>query len=155
MIAITLTLAIYSVYFLTRYVNQDTPLIAKLIPIMILFVALNSLVRHVTSLNSLIFAPECLWLRFILKPSIAIEYKNIESLKLQRTLMYYLFLTYRDSKGNKRVYKTSAGFPKMLEIMYNIAEMSPQIVLDDHLAKVIGYLKEVNQTLEVNGNNEL
>lgn len=148
MIAITLGIGIYSIYFLAIYVNQDTPLIAKLIPIMILFVSLNSFIRHTTSLNSVIFTPECLWLRFILKPSIPIEYDKIESLTLQRNLAYYLYIGYWDAKDRKRIYKTSAAFPKMLEIMYNIVEMSPQIVLDEHLGKVMGYLKETNTPAE-------
>lgn len=143
MIGISVLIGAYALFFLFTYVFTDSPWLVKFLPIMILFVALDSVLRHVTSLNSVIFTPECLWLRFLLKPSLAIPWEKIQSMEFRKTLTYYVYLTYLDARGNKRVFKTNASFPKMLEIMYNIADLTPNLAMDEKLAKMINYLREI------------
>jgi hypothetical protein len=143
MIGVSTLIGAYALYFLFTYVYVGSPWLVRFLPIMILFVALDSVLRHVTSLNSVIFTPECLWLRFLLKPSLAIPWDKITSMEFRKFLTYYVYIGYIDGKGNKRVFKTNASFPKMLEVMYNIADLAPTLVMDEKLDKMIAYLREI------------
>jgi hypothetical protein len=133
----------WCIFVLLTYVRSDSAWWIKFLPLVVLFFSLDSLFRHLTSLNSVIFTPECLWLRYILKPSVAIEYDRIISMELRRVLTYYVFIGFTDQKGNRRIIKTQASFPKMIEIMYNIADLAPQVVMNEDLNKMVGVIRDL------------
>lgn len=139
-------ISLYTIYFLVTRVTAETPMFFKILPMIILYISLDSVFRHVTSLNQVIFTAECLWLRFILKPSVPIPWDDIESMQLRKQITYYLHLGYKDIKGRKRMFKVNAAYPKMLEIIYNIADLSPNVVMNDELVKMISYLKEISKS---------
>lgn len=143
MIVGALLIAAWCLYVLFNHVSSETKLFYKILPLMVLFIALDSALRHLTSLNSVIFTPECLWLRFLLKPAIAIPWANISSLEFRKVLTYYVFLTYQDARGKQKIFKTSASFPKILEIMYNIADLCPQLVMNDELNKMVSVMRDI------------
>ncbi len=128
--------------------TQDWSVFYRVLPYVVLFVSLDSLFRHLTSLYALIFTPECLWFRYILRPSIAVEYDRILSMELRRMISYYMFLTFTDRNGSKRIIKTPASFPRMIEIMYNIADIAPQLVMNDELNKMIEVIRKYKASQE-------
>lgn len=132
---------LYSLYFLIRYVRGDMPLFFKLLPMIIIFVALDSILRKVTCLNKVSFYVDNLTLSFMLKRSIVIPYADVVSLQLKRKITYYLAIGYRDRQGKLQYFTTPASFPKMLEILLNIADQAPQAELTDKLPQVIEYLR--------------
>ncbi|MBW6514007.1 MAG: hypothetical protein K0B87_04545 [Candidatus Syntrophosphaera sp.] len=138
----------WSLWVLFSYVRADSAWWIKVLPLVVLFVSLDSLFRHLTSLNAVIFTPECLWLRYILKPPVAIEYDRIVSLELRKVLTYYVFLGFTDRSGKKRLIKTQASFPRMIEIMYNIADLAPQIVMNEELNKMIEVIRNIKNRQE-------
>jgi hypothetical protein len=142
----------YCVFVLFRFVNSNSSLWIKLLPLVVLFISLDNLFRHLTTLNSVIFTPECLWFRYILMPSVAIPYESISAIELRKIITYYVFLTFTDSRGKTRVLKSPASFPRMIEILYNISELAPQAVLNDELAKMIGVIRDLKSRQESSGN---
>ncbi|MGC9361729.1 MAG: hypothetical protein ACP5F3_02265 [Candidatus Syntrophosphaera sp.] len=133
----------WCLFVLLTYVRADSAWWIKILPLVVLFVSLDSLFRHLTSLNSLIFTPECLWLRYILKPSVGIEYDRITSMELRKVLTYYVFIGFTDRRGNRRIIKMQASFPRMIEIMYNIADLAPQVVMNEDLCKMIDVIRNI------------
>lgn len=77
----------------------------------------------------------------MLKRSIVIPYADVVSLQLKRKITYYLAIGYRDRQGKLQYFTTPASFPKMLEILLNIADQAPQAELTDKLPQVIEYLR--------------
>lgn len=143
-IGFTLLIIAYVLYFLITKINLDTPNFFKITSLVILYIGIDSFIRHVTTLNELIFTQECLWLRFVLKKSIPIPWENIKSLQLQKRITYYVYLGYMDEKGKLQVFKTAASFPKMIEILYNISDLTSEIAMNDELSKMIELLKEIS-----------
>jgi len=144
MILFTGMIVAYTGYFLVRWVNSATPMFFKITPLVILYIGLDSLFRHLTSLNQVIFTEECLWLRFVLKPSIPIPWESLKSMRLQKRITYYLYIEYTDLKGRDKIYKTPASFPKMTEILFNIADLAPGISMNKELENMIVYLRELS-----------
>jgi hypothetical protein len=57
-----------------------------------------------------------------------------------------VYLKYTDARGRDRLFKTNASFPKMLEIMYNIADLCPQIQMNDELAKLVQVMQRIKDS---------
>ena len=141
MLSLSTLICAYSLYFLIRFVKADTPTFFKMLPLVIMFVALDSIFRQTTSLNSVLFLSDRIKLSYLLKPSIEIPYSEIVSMKLERRITFYFLLAYNDSKGIKKQFKTAASFPKMLEIILNIADLSPQVQLNEFMTKAVEHLR--------------
>ncbi|HOC95265.1 MAG TPA: hypothetical protein PK802_05250 [Candidatus Cloacimonadota bacterium] len=145
-LAISIAVAAWCLWVLFNRISSETPSFFRILPLVVLFIALDTAVRHLTNLNSVIFAPECLWLRFILRPSIAIPYERIQGMEFRKSITYYVYLKYTDARGRDRLFKTNASFPKMLEIMYNIADLCPQIQMNDELAKLVQVMQRIKDS---------
>jgi hypothetical protein len=135
----------YCIFVLFFVIRNTSPFLMKFVPLLVLFVSLDALFKHFTTLNSVIFTPECLWFRYLLLPSVPIEYDRISSMELRKVITYYMFLEFTDRRGKPRVLKSPASFPKMLEIMYNIADLAPQARLNDELDKMVGVIRRVKE----------
>ncbi len=141
MIGISILVLAYSLYFVIRFVNSDTANFFKLLPLFIMFICLDSLFRQTTSLNCITFFPERLRFSYIIKKPLEIPYEAITELKLHRRITYYLHISYQDEQGMEQVFRTPASFPKILEIIVNIADLAPQAKLTDLLSKAVQHLR--------------
>lgn len=142
MILISFSIIVYSIYFMIRFVNADTPIFFKLLPIAIAYVGLDSVLKKITSLNSVTFEPEQIRLGFIAKKDIEIPYNDIISLDFYRKITFYIGFTYTDKQGKEQKYRTQASFPHSMEILLNIADMAPQAAIPEKIQGVFEYLKE-------------
>jgi hypothetical protein len=143
MVVLSILMVLYILYFLFTRVDANTPTIGKLLPIVILYISIDSFMRQVTGLNQVIFTEECLWLRFVLRPSIPIQWDKIETLQLRKQFTYHLIIGYKDLKGRKRIFKTNASFPKIMEIIYNISDLAPNAVLNEDLRKMVDVMRNI------------
>ncbi|HQQ68416.1 MAG TPA: hypothetical protein PLX77_06275, partial [Candidatus Cloacimonadota bacterium] len=79
LIGLTFLILIYCLYFILRFTDSDTHFFAKSLPWFIGFIALDSTLRKVTSLNSVLFDIDHLRLGFIAKKPIIIPYDKISA----------------------------------------------------------------------------
>jgi len=133
--------AIYTIYFLFAVVNADTPLVFKLLPLIILFVSFNSCLNHLTTLNCVSFMPDRIVFSYLLKKQVQIRYQDVLYMELRKQMRYYLNIKYRDESGAEKLFLAPATFPKTLEIMLVIADLCPNIKLSDKLSGAIDNLR--------------
>lgn len=145
MIAFALAIVGYSIFFLISFVRADTPLFYKILPLVICFVGVDSLLRHLFTLNSITFFEDHLAMGYIAKPSLRIPYQNLISMELHKKITFYLFLTYKDDKGVTTEFKVKGSFPKVLEIILGLYELVPQLVLSPKMQKTCEYLQEASR----------
>ncbi len=145
MILLSTLVVIYCVYFLLRFVNSETGMFYKLLPMFICFIALQSILGKVTSLNSVLFEKDYLRLGFIARRPIIIAYDDIRSLDLKRKITYYLVISYSDAKGKPAQYTTPASFPNILEVIVNIADLAHSAVIPETMKNLLEYVKESMQ----------
>jgi len=144
LIGISLLIVIYCVYFMLRFISSETPIFYKLLPLIIGFIALDSILRKVTSLNSVLFESGRLRLGFIAKTPVVIPYESIRALDLRRKITYYLVINYDDAKGKQRTFTTPASFPLILEVIVNIADLAHSAVIPETMKNLLEYVKESN-----------
>lgn len=142
MLAFACLVFAYTLYFLLAVVNADTPMFFKLLPLGIMFVCLDSILRQVTSLNSVIFLQDSIRFTYMAKKNVEIPYDSIISLDLFKHITYYMHLRYRDADGHEQLFKTPASFPKVLEIILNIADLAPNVKVTGILAQAVEHLRE-------------
>lgn len=131
----------YGLYILVNKVYADTPMFAKLLPLVISFIALDNIFRKLTSLNKVIFEEDYLKLSFLAKRAIIIPYDEIISMDLKKKISMYFTIVYKDAAGNKQYYTTPASFPHILEIIVNIADLATQAVVPENMKTLLDYLK--------------
>ncbi len=142
MIAFAAAVFGYALYFMLRFVTGDTPVFFKIMPLVIMFVSLDSVLRHTTALNCVKFTTDTLSFSYLLKKRVVIPYENVLRIDLYKRITYYVHLRYRDSEGREQLFKTAASFPKILEIIVNIADLSPHVQMDEMLTKAVTHLRE-------------
>jgi hypothetical protein len=147
-VAIQILISSYCLFVLFKYAPMQVSAWFRILPLVILFISLDTLIKHLTTLNELIFGEEFLMLRFILLPGKTIVYEKIVSMELRKVITYYVFLTWTDGSGKKRTLKTQASFPRMLEIMFNIADLAPQTTLNPELEKMIDLIRRMRENKE-------
>lgn len=132
---------LYGLYILLHKVNADTPLLGKLMPLAISFIALDNILRKLSSLNKVLFEEDYLKLSFLAKKPIIIPYDAIQSLELKKKITMYLTITFTDANGARQFYTTPASFPHILEIIVNIADLATRAVIPENMKNLLDYLK--------------
>ncbi len=132
--------AAYSLYFLTFHVYSDMPIFFKLLPTMILYISLDTVYRHLTSLNKVIFTADTLELVYIARKRLVLPYSNITNIVLKKKITYYVQIHYLDLDGNQKVYQGNASFPKMLTILLKVYELCPNLELEDKMRDALEYI---------------
>ena len=144
----TILLAIFAIFYAVWYVfsavDADPPLVRKLIPFIIIFFAANSLFRNLFSLNSILFKNEKIVFRFLMQKNTHIEWQKITRLTLYQGKSRAIQVDFQEN-GNPRTLIVTMNFPNMLEIINSIAELCPDIELDDFMKTVVISDKERRQ----------
>ncbi len=133
--------SVYSLYFLIVVVNADTPLFFKLLPLIIMFVSLNSALKHLTALNCVSFLEDRIRYSYITKRKVEIKYSDVLYMELRKQITYTVQIRYRNEKGEEKLFITPASFPRTLEIMLIIADLCPNIKLSDKLSNAVENLR--------------
>lgn len=141
MLVLSILIMAYTLYFLIAVVTGVMPLFFKILPLVILFVSLDSILRQITSLNCVAFYEDRVSFSYLAKRKVEIPYPQITKMELIKKITYYLDLTYRDETGAVKQFRTPASFPKILEIIVNLAELSPNVELSDMLGKAVEHLR--------------
>ena len=151
MLFVALTICIYAIFFFVKFVSGTTPIFFKVLPLIILFIALDSAFKQLTSLYKVTFYEDRICFGFLGKPKLIIPYENITAIDLTKQISFAIVLKYRDNNREK-IFKTSASFPKILEILLNLADFAPHAQLNELLGKVVNHLRnlaEENETKPV------
>ncbi len=126
----------YALWIIFTKINTDSTSFAKIVPFLIIFFALNSLFRNVFSLNRLMFRQEALEFHYLLRKTTIIAWNDFISIKMVRARQRVLDIKYQKSEG-EAIQELTLAFPKMLEILNAIIEMTPQVKLDDFMESIV------------------
>ncbi|MDP8232842.1 MAG: hypothetical protein P9L91_09280 [Candidatus Zophobacter franzmannii] len=127
----------YAIYVMTVRINSDSSALMKAIPFIIIFLALDSLLRNSFNLNTVFLTDDFIEFGFILKKNQRIKWESINKLEVvisKRRLIRYI---YTDENGMDKILTTTLGFPHMLAILNVVAEKAVNAEFDDFLKSVL------------------
>jgi len=134
---------IYAGWLIFNKVDANSDTFTKVVPFVIIFFGVNSLLRNLFSLNKLLFTTKSLKMEYLIRKPVVINWDNIISLKSKIARQKLLQITYTDETGKERVHELNLAFPKILEILNAIIELCPQAKLDDFMDSIaVGERKE-------------
>jgi len=128
---------VYSVWLIFNKIEADSSKLVKIVPFLIIFFASNSLMRNLFSLNTIVFKKNEIVFRFLARKSVRISWKSIRKMELEDARHKMIKISFEADDGKDKIFRFSLSFPKMLEIINGIAEMSPQTEFDQFLQNVI------------------
>ncbi|MCF7911181.1 MAG: hypothetical protein K9M99_01530 [Candidatus Cloacimonetes bacterium] len=126
----------YGGWLILNKTNADSSTFTKIVPFLIIFFALNSLLRNLFTINRLIFREDSLEFTYLLKKNVIIMWQDFVSIKLIKARQRILDISYFGDGGEIKVHELTLAFPKMLEILNAIIEMVPQAELDEFVSSV-------------------
>jgi len=132
--------ALFVIYFaidtMLHRVAADTSVWMKFLPIVMLFLALDSINRNVRSIHAIVFNQEAMKVRFLFTKAIHIPFDKIVAISFIKAKINSLKVVWND-EGKEREFLLPINFPRMLEILNAICEMNRSIQLDDFMQSVI------------------
>lgn len=144
------TLAIaYSIWLIFYKVDSSSPKFAQFVPFAIMFLALNSFLKNLFSLNKIKLTQEIISFQYLGKKSVNIKWGWLKKMELNEDKRKMIRLKYIVDDVEKSLQYT-LSFPKPLEIANSIAEMAPQIEFDEFMAAVVITDKEKKAFFEKN-----
>lgn len=135
---------IYAIWLIFSKVNVESSKFVKFVPFAIMFLALNSLIKNLFTLNKIVLTKKAIFFKYLSKKGTKIEWASIEKIELndaKRKMIKILYL--EDNK--EKVFEFPISFPNMLEIINSIAEMCSELEYDDFIKNVIISEKEKKQ----------
>jgi hypothetical protein len=127
---------VYSIWFIFNKIEADTRFIQKLIPFLILFFTLNSVMKNLLSINSIRFQEDSIIFRFLARKNVMIPWTSITKISYSSGRLRAIRISYKVNEELK-VFLFPISFPNMLEIVNSMAEMLPDIEYDDFMQNVI------------------
>lgn len=147
----TLILAIlaiaYSVWLIFNKIDADSSKFSQFIPFAIMFLALNSLLKNLFTLNKIKLTKEYISFKYLAKKSVRIPWEQLVELGLNEGKRKMISLKYLEGDIEKTL-EYSLSFPKPLEIANSIAEMAPHIKFDEFMGAVVITEKEKEEFKE-------
>ena len=139
----------YSIWLIFNKVDSDSSKFVQFVPFAIMFLALNSFLKNLFSLNKIKFTQDVVSFQYLGKKNVNIKWESLTRLELNDDKRRMIRLKYTvDDKEKYLEYTLS--FPKPLEVANSIAEMAPQIEFDKFMATVVITDKEKKAFLEKN-----
>jgi hypothetical protein len=132
---------VYAVYLIFDKIDGDTSKYLKVIPFIIMFLAATSIMRNLFSLNTVVFTTSGVKFTFIGKASIYIPVGTLTKMDLDDGKHKQIKLTFTVD-GKEQTFMMPISFPGMLEIVNSIAELNPDVELDEFMTNVIVSEKE-------------
>ena len=127
---------VYSIWLIFNKVDSDSSKFTQFVPFIIMFLALNSFLRNLFSLNKVKLTHEMISFRYLGKKSVNILWSSLVKMELNDSKRKMIRLKYIVNDVEKSLDYT-LSFPKPLEIANSIAEMVPQIEFDEFMATVV------------------
>ena len=139
----------YSIWLIFNKVDSDSSKFAQFVPFVIMFLALNSFLKNLFSLNKIRLTHEVISFQYLGKKSVNIKWGSLTKMELNDDKRKMIRLKYIVDDVERSLQYT-LSFPKPLEIANSIAEMAPQIEFDEFMAAVVITDKEKKAFFEKN-----
>jgi hypothetical protein len=124
---------IYSIWFIFSYVNVETNLILKILPVIIAFLSGQTLLRHLMSLQKVVLESDRIVFAYVLRKPLKINYTQIKRMEMTETRPRSVKIIFEGAPDNFKAFFMHVGFPHMVEILNGIVEQTRNLELDEFL----------------------
>ncbi len=127
----------YAGYVMFYRITADSSALFKAIPIIIVFLALDSFLRNGMNLNTIYLTEEFIEFGFLMKPKKRIAWGDIKKVEITRSKRRMIRYIYTDNTGKDKIFTVTLSFPHMLAILNTIADKAVNAEFDEFLRSVL------------------
>jgi len=146
MLLLSSIVAGYCVYFIVYLIPriQNVTMFLKIVTIVVLYVSISAIIKHLTSLNSVLIKDDSMELGFLLRTTIHIEWQKLIRMDIYKVITHYWKISYLDEINQNRIFKTSLAFPGIIQILLLIQDHKPEVEMNDLLRNVLIYKRNLS-----------
>ncbi len=126
----------YAIWVAINKINAETGLFFKIVPFAIIFLAINTIIKNIFSINTVRFTDDDIRFGFIGRSKVVIPWNSMKKMEFVTSRQRLIRLTY-EKDGKDAMFVFTTGFPKILDILNGILRKRSDIELDDFLDKVL------------------
>jgi hypothetical protein len=126
----------FCMWFAFFRVNLDFPILLRILPFAVMFVAVQSFISNVTSLDRIRFEQKGIVFHYIMRKPVYILWEWFRRMEFSTQGFRAIKITYESSQGIQE-YRMTITFNHVLEIVNSIAEMCPQLEYDSFMKNVV------------------
>ncbi len=127
----------YAVYVMFFRITSESSALFKAIPIIITFLALDSLMRNCMNLNTVYLTEDFIEFGFLLKPNKRVKWEDITKVEMTKTKKRMIRYIYTDETGKDKILAVTLSFPHMLAILNTVADKAVNAEFDEFLKSVL------------------
>jgi hypothetical protein len=144
MLALATVVALYSLYFIISVIPRvpGATLFVKTLSVLVLYLSLNAIYKHLTSLNRVVIGSDKLILSFLLRRTIRIPWDQLLGMEIYKVITHYWKLDFLDEQSKRKTFRTSLAFPGIMTILILIQQRKPDLKLNPLLEQVLLYKKQ-------------
>jgi len=135
-ILLALAVIVYSIWVILYKISSDSSTFYKIVPFIILFLAFNTLLKNLLSVNSIRLSKQNIQFRYLVKPAVSILLDSIIKISLHDSRPKGIKFHYKEDDQDKN-FLLILAFPRILEIVNSIAELCPDIEYDEFIKNII------------------
>ncbi len=143
---------VYSIWYIFNEIHNEMTLIKKIIPFLIMFFTLNSVLKNLFSINSIRFTKDTIKFNYLARKNVAISWKSIKKMSYSSARPRAIKILYGTDNQTKE-FLFPISFPNMLEIVNSMAELVSDVQYDDFMQNVIVSDKEKEHFLKYKEKN--
>jgi hypothetical protein len=133
---LTLVIMAYVIYYITTQVYDDTRLIFKILPFVILFVLLEPIYKNLFTPYKISLTEEALVFTYLAKKRLIINWADLKKIEKYKGRGKFFLLHYTDNGIDKKFYM-SMVFKDILHILTFIKIIAPHIETDDYVSSLL------------------
>ncbi|OQY36688.1 MAG: hypothetical protein B6226_06135 [Candidatus Cloacimonetes bacterium 4572_65] len=118
-------------------VTADATTFAKVVPFIIMFTALNTVLQNLFNIHSLTLTKEHMEATSLVGIKKIIKWKNINKITMSKSKKRYIIISYIDDKMQQKQYNLMLVFKNMMEIINSIAELAPNAKYDEFMQTIV------------------
>ena len=127
---------IYALWVILCKVDGDSSKVIKFAPIIIVLLASNSVIRNLFTLNSMKLFEDKIQFGYLGKKTVRVNWESFTKMELTEGKRKAVRLVYMEN-GEEKDFRFFLSFPHILEVINSIAEMAPNMELDDFMKTIV------------------
>jgi hypothetical protein len=127
---------LYSIWYIFTGIQANMTFLKKMIPFLIMFFTLNSVLKNLFSINSIRFTKEKIKFCYLARKNVAIRWDSIRKMSYSAARPRAIKIVYQQN-GETKEFLFPISFPNMLEIVNSMAELVSDVQYDDFLENVL------------------
>jgi hypothetical protein len=135
-LVLSFLVVLYAVWVILYKLDSNSPKFFKIVPFIMIFLAANTILRNIFSLNKIVLRNKDVEFKYIGRKSQAVNYQEVMRISLAKAKLRAISIEF-ESNSDRNQIMILLSFPNILEIINNLALSCPNAEYDDFVQSTL------------------